>query len=125
MKINWEDVFPAIAKIAPQDKRFATAVLAAIAAPVPREEADQIASPGSKKRLNAISQLKVIEADTADKVKALISALGDGVRAVHVIGALGEIGKDAETALPLLQKLKNSPKDAVRNAAVKAIAKIE
>ena len=34
-------------------------------------------------------------------------------------------GKDAEPALPLLEKLKLSPDDAVRRAATEAVKKIE
>jgi len=51
--------------------------------------------------------------------------LSDTETRVPVIGVLTEIGPDAKAALPELQKLKTSPNDAVRNAAITAIAKIE
>jgi len=108
------DLFPQIAKIAPKDKRFTAAVLAHIAAPYQR-------------RLAGLGQLKVIDADTADKVKALTAALGDGdgKLAPQVIAALEDFGKDAAPAMTLLKQLKLSPDDATRNAAIKAMKAIE
>jgi hypothetical protein len=45
--------------------------------------------------------------------------------AVEVITALGELGRAAEPALPLLRQLRMSPDDAIRRSATEAIAKIE
>ena len=42
-----------------------------------------------------------------------------------MIVALGSYGKDAAPALPLLKKLKLSPDDTIRKAALAAIAQIE
>jgi HEAT repeat protein len=111
------DLFPIIAKIAPKDKRFADAVLTHIATTPPDEYA--------QRRMAGIAQLKIIDAKAADKVKALITAIGDGRLSLEVIAALRELGKDAEPALPSLKKLKLSPDDEIRKAASEAINKIE
>jgi hypothetical protein len=47
------------------------------------------------------------------------------VVAVDVIQALQGFGADAALALPILQKLKDSRNELIRNAAITAIAKIE
>ena len=69
--------------------------------------------------------MKTIDATTADKVGALVAALGDEEAIIEVIGALEQIGEDAKVALPALKKLKMSKIDTIRNAAITAIAKIE
>ena len=124
------NMFPVVAKIAPKDKRFAAAVLTQIAT---KPGTGVLGAPGGvtpgidgwSVRNNAIAQLKVIDAEPAEKVKALVTALGDGHDAGTVINALQEFGKDAEPALPLLKKLKLSPDDYLRKAATEAIKKIE
>jgi hypothetical protein len=58
-------------------------------------------------------------------VAALVAALADGEAAVQLIGALEGFGADAKPALPALKKLKTSSVEAVRTAAITAIAKIE
>jgi hypothetical protein len=73
----------------------------------------------------AHDQLSAIDADTADKVKAPVAAMGDGVLILDVVKALEGYGRDAAPALPLLRKLRLSPDDAIRNAATDAIKKIE
>ena len=90
-----EDLFPTIAKIAPQDKRFAESVLGCISAPNPRRDRTL-----RDRRLSGIAQLKTIDATTADKVGALVAALGDEEAIIEVIGALEQIGEDAKVALP-------------------------
>ena len=72
-----------------------------------------------------LAQLGVIEATTADKVKALTAALEDGVQAIQVIAALKWYREDASLALPQLKKLKLSPDDDIRKAATEAIKVIE
>ena len=113
------DMFPFIAKIAPKDTRFASVVLATVAAPVAPGDSNSL------RRKAGLTYLKVIDADAAEKVKVLVAALGDGNAAIPVIQVLQEFGKDAEPALPLLKKLKLSPDDALRKAATEAIKKIE
>ncbi|VTT97642.1 ---NA--- : HEAT-repeat-containing PBS lyase OS=Anabaena sp. 90 GN=ANA_C10863 PE=4 SV=1 [Gemmataceae bacterium] len=66
------DVFPAVAKIAPANKRFAAAVLAAVAAPNPGGEAALTA-----RRAAGLAHLDVIDATTAEKVAALQAAAAD------------------------------------------------
>jgi serine/threonine protein kinase len=129
--VDFGDLFATIAKIAPKDKRFATAVLAAVARPIPASDAKMVGAgmfiPGTLglRRISAVQQLSVIDADVADKVKSLVAALGDGQAMKQVIEALGGYGKDAAPALPLLKKLKLAPNDAVREAATRAVEKIE
>ena len=53
------------------------------------------------------------------------TALGDGQTTLAVITALEGYGKDAAPALPLLNRLKVSPDDAIRKAAISAVEKIE
>ncbi|MBA4192367.1 MAG: hypothetical protein C0467_30730 [Planctomycetaceae bacterium] len=67
----------------------------------------------------------MIEADNADKVKALIAAMEDEVGILEVISPLEGFGKDAAPALPQLKKLKTSSKDVIRNASIKAVERIE
>src|SRR5262249_8149691 len=98
--------------------RLAAAVLASVAAPLGPSD------PTAHRRAG-LNQLGVIEADVADKVKALVTAMGDGVLLLDVVKALGGYGKDAVPALPLLRKLKMSPDDALGAAAPEAIRKIE
>jgi uncharacterized caspase-like protein len=77
------------------------------------------------RRLAGKARLGAIEAPTADKVAALVAALGDTEATAAVIKALEEYGADATAALPALRRLKTSPLDTVKNAAITAIAKIE
>jgi len=116
----YEDLFPTIAKIAPKDKRFADAVLACVSAPNPKRDRTL-----RERRLAGIAQLQVIEAKATDKVSALVAALEDGEAVVPVIQALEKYGADAKAAMPSLKKLKSSPNEATRNAAIAAIANIE
>lgn len=120
---NLDEPFQAIAIIAPKDKRFATAVLASIAAPT--VEINRTILTGLEARIAGLKLLNVIDAEPIDKVKALVAALGDGCEAVKVITALGQLGRDAEPALSKLNKLKLSPNDDIRKAATEAIKKIE
>ncbi len=117
---TYEDLFPIIAKIAPSDKRFATAVLTAIS--TPNLKTDRTLR---ERRLAGIEQLKVIDASTVDKVTALVVAMQDGENLIPVINALEEFGDEAKAALPLLRKLKQSPNSTISNAAIRALAKIE
>ncbi|WP_439629919.1 HEAT repeat domain-containing protein [Gemmata sp.] len=66
------DVFAAVAKIAPADKRFAAAVLAAVGDPNP--EFDEAVRA---RRVAAVAQLDAIDAPPGPKVDALLQGLGD------------------------------------------------
>ena len=114
------EVFAALGKIAPKDKRFVAAVLAAVAAPNP----DRFQTVRDR-RLAGLAQLDVIGVSTAKKVDALIDALKDTGTLPVVIKALSEYGAEAKFALPALKELKASTNEAVRSAAITAIAKIE
>ncbi len=118
--LGYQDLFPFIAKIGPKDKRFAAAVITSVSAPNPRGD-----NTLQSRRIAGIAQLPVIEAENAEKVKALVAAMDDGFQLLHVVETLEGYGKDAAPALPLLKKLKVSPNDTLRNAAFRAIAKIE
>jgi hypothetical protein len=122
------NTLPVIAKIAPKDKRFAAVVLAQLTAPLAAgglARSNQVA-----RRMWALEQLKIIDVEPAEKVKALILVLDDDKDAtasetVPLITALQVFGKDAKPALPLLKKLKLSSDDAIRRAATEAVKKIE
>ncbi|MBM3978925.1 MAG: hypothetical protein FJ304_01320 [Planctomycetes bacterium] len=114
------DLFPAIAKIAPHDRRFVAAVLASVAAPNPANSA-----PTRARRLAGLAQLDAIDADARSKVDALATGLADKSTQPAVIAALAEYGADAKPALPALKELTASPTEAVRTAAVAAVVKIE
>ncbi len=115
-----EDLFPIIAMIAPKDTRFATSVLANVAARNPRGDKTL-----RERRLAAISHLHAIEAKPVDKVDALLDGLTETQTLLPVIKAIEGFGIDAKFALPELKKLKTSPDEKVRTAAITAIAKIE
>ncbi len=116
----YEDLFPVLVKIAPNDKRLAASVMGCVSAPNTRQDRTL-----RDRRLAGIAQLSVIDAKTADKVAALVAALDDGEAIVQVIRSLGEYGADATPALPALKKLKTASGNATRDAAILAIAKIE
>jgi hypothetical protein len=133
---NTPDLFSIIAKIAPKDKRFAVGVLESIAAPVVRSrypgtltvrraDGGEETLFGYEPRLFGLAQLDVIDAETVDKVKAVVAALGDGQYTIEVITALQTYGKDAASALPQLKKLKLSADDDIRKVATDTIKKIE
>ncbi len=107
----YSPLFATVSRIAPKDKRFAALVLEAVKQP--------------ELRRLGIHHLNTIEAETADKVKALVVALGDGESIFDVMTALEGYGKKAAPALPLLKKLKLSTKDTIREAARRAVEKIE
>ena len=116
----YEDLFPVLAKIAPKDKRFSDAVLGCVSAPNPNRY-----NTLRERRVAGIAQLDVINAETGEKVKALVAALDDDQATLEVIKALQGYGQNAAPALPALKKLKMSPHEAIRNAAINTIAKIE
>jgi HEAT repeat protein len=115
-----EDLFPLIAKVAPKDKRFVTAVLTYVAAPNPQRDRTI-----RDRRLAGIAQLESLEADTTKKIDALVEALADIDTVVPVICALEGYGTDAKPAIPKLRELKSSRIESIRDAAIKALAKIE
>jgi serine/threonine protein kinase len=121
--VRRHDMFMTLTKIAPKDKRVAAVVLSSIAARLPPTSPPF--GTGALKRRAALEQLSVIDAEAAEKVKACLAALVDGVQAPRVIASLEGMGKEAATALPTLKKLTTAPNDAVRKAAVKAISAIE
>ena len=109
----------AIAAIDPGDARLSMTVLTAISRRVAPN------SEGQNDRQWALEHLSRVSATKADKVKALVAALDDGVLILAVIEALGRYGRDAAPALPALKKLKLSADDFIRMAAIEAIKRIE
>ncbi|HSQ56421.1 MAG TPA: hypothetical protein VLM40_11830, partial [Gemmata sp.] len=114
------EVFSALGKVAPKDKRFVAAVLAAVSAPNP----DRFQSVRDR-RLAGIAQLNVIGATTPEKIYALVDGIADQGTFPAVLKALVDFGPEAKYALPALKELKASTNEVVRTAAIKAIAKIE
>lgn len=113
-------VFAAFARVAPKDRRFVGAVLDAVADPNPNRSAAV-----RDRRLAALGHLRAVDAGDARKVEVLVSGLGDKATQVAVIRALAEFGASAKPALPALKELKGSTNEAVRDAAITAIVKIE
>lgn len=103
-----------LTKIAPSDKRISQLVLNEVAK-----------KTSSYTRSYALTFLDKIDVDTTVKLDVLLIALNDGDSAVEVIAAIAKIGPDAAKAVPALNKLKFSPDDVVRQAAIKALSKIE
>jgi HEAT repeat protein len=108
----------AMVKIAPTEKIVVQIVLNEIAT-------------GKTNRSAALGYLDVIEVTNKDKVTALLLGLQDELRknapygGAEVIHVLEKIGKDASPAIPLLKQLKFTQNDTIRDAAIKALAKIE
>lgn len=108
----------AMTEIGPREKPVIQAVLRAV-----------VAWKG-KLRVEALARLNAVEATPKEKATALLAALQEEVRAgggwaVPVIESLEKLGQDGAPAIPLLKQLKFAQDDQVRNAAVKALAKIE
>jgi len=109
----------AITEVGPNDPRVAQTVLQLV-----------VAWKGIP-RLTAISALDRVEAKPKDKAATLLTVLQEEVRAgspamvVPILEAMEKLGQDAAPAIPLLKQLKFAQNDATRNAAVKALAKIE
>ncbi|MDY3557604.1 hypothetical protein R5W23_000131 [Gemmata sp. JC673] len=133
-------IFPILAKISPQDKRFAASVLSLVSNPPPeviRKAGTAYTSGRAALDFHAgLEHLSVIEASTSDKVSALVKGLQktEGrtdeiyrtTSDTHLlIAQLQKYKGDAKQALPLLKKLKLSRNDQVRQAATKAIKEIE
>lgn len=118
-----------IFQVGPKDKRLAATILEYVKAPA--SETDY----SHQKRSIGLQHLAKIESTADEKVKALTAALEDelasgnkggiGLRTLQIIKALADFGKDAAPVLPLLQKLKLSPNDALRKAVTEAVKKIE
>jgi HEAT repeat protein len=60
-----------------------------------------------------------------DKTAALVVATRDAASCLAAVTALGEIGPDAEAAIPTLKQLKQSQNDMLRAAATEALGKID
>ena len=124
--LHGDGAFRAVAEIAPDDRRFAEAVLASVAAPaLPRKFPDGRVTTGSEPRRAGLVHVSRVAATPAEKVTALTAALRDGKLAAQVVTELGELGRAAEPALPQLRQLRMSPDDAIRRSATEAVAKIE
>ncbi|MFM8273750.1 MAG: hypothetical protein ACKODX_15675 [Gemmata sp.] len=116
-------VFEAFAKIAPKDKRFAAAVLAAVAAPNPHYD------PAVRvKRLAGIAHLDVVDATLEDKLKALVAAMNDNGTIVQVFAALGQIApKDRRFITAVLDSVAAPNPDsalAIRERRLAGIAQL-
>jgi hypothetical protein len=60
-----------------------------------------------------------------DKTAALVVATKDATSCLAAVVALGEIGPDAEAAIPTLKQLKQAQNDMLRAAATEALGKID
>jgi HEAT repeat protein len=80
---------------------------------------------GGDTRYQACILVNATLMDPKQKTAALIIAIKDPRCAVLAINALGEIGSDAQAAIPTLKQLKQATSDAVRTAAADALGKID
>lgn len=128
------DLFPLIAKIDPKNKLFASTVLTFVSTPPgmrgtwsPEKE---LLYNNFNPRAFGLKQMNVIDATTAEKVKALTAALNDEKlpndidMTIQVIAMTQAFGSDAIPALPALKRLKLSPIESIRRAATLAIETI-
>jgi hypothetical protein len=76
-------------------------------------------------RLVALDNLDEMDVNAKEKVPALVAALKDPYCLMAAMRALVRMEGDAKAALPALRRLKTSPFDSVRDAATKAVRKIE
>lgn len=113
-------VIDAIIEIDPADGKINDVILSTI-----RQKLTSSDHAGISERIWALQRLHKIGAPATDKIKALVTALDDGVGSPLVIDALAGFGREAAPALPMLKKLKLSPDDNVRAKAAAAIARIE
>ena len=127
------NLLPLIAKINSKDKRFAAIVLTSISTKQELRDIREGRPPGGRlwrefgydTRAFGLPQLNTIDAPVEDKVAALCAAIEDGHHQIEVIKVLQGFGRNAGPALPALKKLKKSSNDAIRDAAISAIEKIE
>lgn len=115
--ISTDYLFDILTMVAPDDERVVRLVLDGIAKTQP--------IMGNGPRFYALNVLDRIDAKKKDKLKALTMALNDGVDAIRVIEAIAAMGSDAADAVPILTRLKLSTDDQMRDAATKALAKIQ
>ncbi|HEY1860345.1 MAG TPA: HEAT repeat domain-containing protein [Gemmataceae bacterium] len=113
----------ALVQIAPNDPHVRDAIVRALY--VPPAEVAKGPVTHSPLRGAAIAVLDAVVISPKKSVPALISALYDPQVRVEAINALGKIGPKAEEAVPALTKLKRDSAEEVRDAASKALEKIE
>jgi HEAT repeat protein len=113
-------VLDVIFKIDRTDAKLREAVLTAISRSIGDTEREHLLD-----RQWAIMRLRSLKVKNEDKVKAFMAALDDKHLTGEVIDALGNIGRDAAPALPILKKLKLSADDTIRSKAIAAIQRIE
>ena len=110
-----------LAKIAPNDTRVVQIML--------QEVVRAPAAPGFdslQRQRQAISLLDKIGGDKKAKIKVLVTALNSPSLALVAIDAIEKMGlPESLEAIPALKAMKLSSDDAVRNAATKALTKIE
>ncbi|MBA4191250.1 MAG: hypothetical protein C0467_24985 [Planctomycetaceae bacterium] len=114
-------VFDAFSKLAPNDKRFAAAVLASVATPN--------ADPESRaRRLAGIARLDAIEATPEEKVAALMVAMVDTGTISKVFEELGKIApKDKRVVTAILEAVEAPNPDsllAIRERRLAGIAQL-
>jgi HEAT repeat protein len=115
----------ALTKVAPNDARVIDAVLRNLpVAPAEIAKGERFIT-NSGPRATAISVLDSVTIPPTKSVPALISAMNDPRVRVDAINALGKIGPKAHESVPVLSKLKRDSSENVRDAAGKALEKIE
>lgn len=129
----------AMANVAPENNATIQAIVGALVAPSQRvyyvdeilNEMETITIGTARFRIDNSSRLYALHFANSLKidrkllVNPMISWLSDPEHGYVAIHQLGEIGPDAKAAIPLLNKLRFASTEAVRDAAVKALEKIQ
>jgi hypothetical protein len=128
----------AMAKVAPENNATIQAIVGALVAPSQRVyfvdeilEGMETITIGTARfginssRLYALHFANSLKIDRKLLVNPMIGWLSDPNYAYVAIHQLGEIGPDAKAAVPVLNKLRFHPQQAVRDAAVNALEKIQ
>jgi HEAT repeat protein len=115
----------ALVQIAPHDPHVRDAILRALFVSTAEAAKPERFAANTKLRGTALTVLDNVPIPPHKIVPALISATIDSQVRVEAIAALGKMGPKAEEAVPTLNKLTRDSSENVRDAATKALEKIE
>lgn len=119
----WVEALQAMCEVAPDDKTTVKIVVDLVSAPV--APMTPYTYGRTSTRAVALDLLGKVEVEPKVAVGALIAALNDPYHQARVIEDLIRHGAEAKDALPALRRLKFSTSATIREAAGRAIEKIE
>jgi HEAT repeat protein len=114
--------FDTLVTVGGDDKRVGSVFQDALTGAPPNQNVTNVWSHVRNTACEFVNKSKMA---AKDKTAALVIATRDGVSCHAAVTALGEIGPDAEAALPTLKQLKQSQNDIIRTAATEAVGKID